>query len=264
MSGMFKFCSGLKDLNCLKNLDIHNVRDIDMMFMDYENLESLEGVEFWDTKNIKTLKDTFRGCKKLKNINALKNWNTTNFSSLSFTFAECNELDSIEALGSWDVTNVKTVYFIFGDLFKNSSKLVSLKGIKKWNLNPSVRSASPMFIPYNIMKDYPNWYNEISFKDFVEYRFPEKLSDNHYENIKIHRVLQELEIMDEKDYKKPISIELVKTNLLQKYKITEEEIDRSIDLLIKMGEYEEKEKGYLINIVRGGHDLHSMFNPIMY
>jgi len=238
MGSLFSFCDGLTDLTSLKDLDVSNVRSMNLMFDCCSNLISLNGIENWDIANLEDLSHTFSTCTKLKDISALKNWDVQNVKELFCTFSHNLCLTSIEPLENWNVKNVREVYHIFDDC----PNLISLKGLENWNLSDSAKK-NIIFNPYNIMKDYPDWYLELSFKEFVEHQFPKKFLKNPYENIKIHYVLDEIRELSENNEK--VSIKKLKENIINKRNFSEEKINYYIEIIKENTDYYEDSEGYL-------------------
>ena len=241
MGDLFANCDGLVDLRSIKDLDVSNVTTMYLMFSGCNNLISLNGIENWDISNVKDLSHAFRGCKNLKDISALRNWDIQNVKKLFCTFGDNPCLTSIEPLKNWNVENVSEVYYIF----ENCPNLISLNGLENWNLNDSAKKDI-MFNPYNVMKDYPDWYLELSFKEFVERQFPEKFLEDPYENIRIHHVLDEIRVLSRNNEK--VSIKELKENILSKRKFSEEKIDSYIEIIKENTRYHEDPEGYLYEI----------------
>lgn len=104
-----------------------------------------------------------------------------------------------------------------------------------------------MFNPYDVMRDYPNWYNEISYEEFVKKQFPEKFLEDPYENIKLHFVLDEVnEMIDNNE--ESLLIKQLKENVMKKRNIPEEKIDDYIKILIDSEKFIEYPEGYLRKI----------------
>ena len=117
--------------------------------------------------------------------------------------------------------------------------------MENWKLSDSAKNEI-MFNPYNIMKDYPDWYLELNYKEFVERNFPEKFLEDPYENIKIHYVLDEIRELSNNNDK--VSIKKLKENVMSKRNISEEKIDSFIEIIKENTRYHEDPEGYLYEI----------------
>ena len=118
MSGMFSYCSNLKELN-LSNFNTSKVTNVREMFVGCSGLTSLHLSNF-NTSAVKDMFGMFYGCSGLKEIN-VSNFNTSAVTNMSGMFSGCSSLTSL------NVSNFNTsVVWDMGNMFSGCSGLTSL------------------------------------------------------------------------------------------------------------------------------------------
>ena len=109
MSDMFLECQQLTSLD-LSSFNTVNVETMDRMFNDCSALESLDLSSF-NTANVKTMDRIFNGCSALESLD-LSSFNTANVTNMSYMFADCKSLTSLD-LSSFNTANVENMEAMF-------------------------------------------------------------------------------------------------------------------------------------------------------
>ncbi len=149
MSGMFSGCSLLKDLN-LKNFNTNNVKNMSWMFSGCTSLKELNLKNF-NTNNVNNMSNMFYHCSSLKELN-LNNFKTNKVTDMSRMFAECKSLNELR-IGNFNTNNVKDMSYMFNGCS-------SLKELNLDNFNTNnVKDMSRMFSGCTSL-------NELKFKNF--------------------------------------------------------------------------------------------------
>lgn len=107
---MFRSCTNLV---YVKITNVTESRELQGMFMDCSNLETIEGMELWDTSKNESCAAMFSGCKKIKNIN-VSNFNMVKVQAIGAMFRSCYELTDID-LSKWQTPNVQYLAGVFTD-----------------------------------------------------------------------------------------------------------------------------------------------------
>ena len=94
----------------VSHLDTSNMRNMNNMFSDYNNLKSLD-LSSWDTSNVENMREMFWSCRNLESLD-LSNWNTSNVREMQKMFLGCENLESLD-LSNWDTSNVESMYEMF-------------------------------------------------------------------------------------------------------------------------------------------------------
>ena len=109
MSGMFKDCDELKDID-LKNINTSKVRNMSLMFSGCSGLTSLDLSSF-NTSNVSGMSSMFSGCSGLTSLD-LSNFDTSKVTNMRNMFSGCTALTSIN-LSSFDTSNVFDMAWMF-------------------------------------------------------------------------------------------------------------------------------------------------------
>ena len=109
-SYLFDGFKNIKKIDNLKILDTSNAENMEYMFKDCEELESIDLSNF-DTKQVLSMNSMFVNCTKLKSID-LTSFNTENVSDISYMFSSCESATTIN-VSSFDTSNVKKMYSLF-------------------------------------------------------------------------------------------------------------------------------------------------------
>ena len=89
-------------------------------FLNIENLEKIEGLEYLNTSAVTTMSAMFNSCKKLTQL-YLTNFKTENVQDMSGMFWDCSSLTSLD-LSNFKTENVQYMY----SMFAHCSSLTSL------------------------------------------------------------------------------------------------------------------------------------------
>ena len=115
------------------------------LFADFENLESITGLEYVDTSKVNSMSQMFIGCSKLTQLD-VSDFNTSNVKNMTYMFYGCSSLKEID-VKNFDTRNVTSIL----GLFYNCS---SLEEIDLSNFNTSnVTSLQWMFTKCTNLKE---------------------------------------------------------------------------------------------------------------
>ncbi len=78
----------------------------------YENLATIEGIEYLNTSEVTDMRNMFNGCKKLKAID-VSHFNTSKCTVMSSLFSQCESLTELN-VNSFDMSKVESATFMFG------------------------------------------------------------------------------------------------------------------------------------------------------
>ena len=127
-----------------------DVSNIDSFYIDDKGL--FEGTQFkyidiseWDVLNIKSMNSMFFDCEELKSVGDLSSWDVSNVTDMSFMFCDCNCLNP--DVSSWDVSNVTDMSSMFYRCRKFN------QDISSWNIC-NVTDMSFMFDECPIKEEY--------------------------------------------------------------------------------------------------------------
>ncbi|MDY4557421.1 MAG: BspA family leucine-rich repeat surface protein, partial [Alloprevotella sp.] len=109
MSYMFEFCSGLTSID-LSSFNTANVTDMSFMFQNCSGLTSIDLSSF-NTANVTDMIFMFCNCSSLTSID-LSNFNTANVTDMSYMFSWCLSLTSLN-LSNFNTANVTNMYYMF-------------------------------------------------------------------------------------------------------------------------------------------------------
>ena len=135
MSYMFCECKytsiKLKKIKTRQLLDLSNVNNISGLFKDCTCLTEIDLKIFENMTKVKTMDSLFSDCEKLTKIYNLKDLYTGNVITMENMFNSCTNLksDNLKALENFETKNVEN----FENMFKNCNSLVELD-ISNWNM----------------------------------------------------------------------------------------------------------------------------------
>ena len=104
MADMFYYCTKLKKIIGIENLDVSKLRCTNSMFYGCENLVELD-LTNWNPISLQRAWSMFDDCSNLKIIKNIENWQLPNIMDVSYMFHNCVKLDV--DLSNWDLTNIK-------------------------------------------------------------------------------------------------------------------------------------------------------------
>ena len=104
MADMFYYCTKLKKIIGIENLDVSKLRCTNSMFYGCENLVELD-LTNWNPISLQIAWSMFDDCSNLKIIKNIENWQLPNIMDVSYMFHNCVKLDV--DLSNWDLTNIK-------------------------------------------------------------------------------------------------------------------------------------------------------------
>ena len=104
MSGMFKGCNSLTDLD-LSKLNTSNVTDMSMLLWNCEKLCNINFGSF-NTSNVTNASHMFYNCKKIKTLD-LSNFNTAKVTDMTAMFSSCDSLVTIFVDAGWSTLSIE-------------------------------------------------------------------------------------------------------------------------------------------------------------
>ena len=108
----FDECEDLSSIVGIGNLRTDNVTDMTGMFVECENLTSLDLSSF-NTQKVMSMRMMFAGCEKLTNL-YISSFNTENVIEMWSMFEDCKKIQSID-VSSFNTSNVKDMRYMFAD-----------------------------------------------------------------------------------------------------------------------------------------------------
>ena len=164
MDTMFNHCTGLTNIEGIRNWDVSKVTTMSYLFYYATSLTSIEPIEGWTTTSLKSLLCTFSHTDKLTSAN-LTHWNTSNVTTMNSLFAGAPLLTSINLLG-WNTSKVTDMSWMFNSvgasildlstfdtkkvtkfngMFIGSSNLSTIYIGENWDISANTDDASSVF-----------------------------------------------------------------------------------------------------------------------
>ena len=106
----FSYCTKLKTIEGMKNLNTEQVTDMSYMFSGCETLTSLDLSNF-NTAKVTDMIRMFSGCEALTSLD-LSNFNTAKVTEMSYMFTGCEALTSLD-LSNFNTEKVTDMSFMF-------------------------------------------------------------------------------------------------------------------------------------------------------
>ena len=125
--------------------DVSNVKSMQCMFYDCEELESTGDLSKWDVSNVTNMTTLFYMCKDLKSVGDISNWDVSNVTDMAFMFCNCVYLN--QDISKWDVSKVYDMSYMFAFCKKFNQDL------SKWDVS-KVRYKIDMFDNCPIKEEY--------------------------------------------------------------------------------------------------------------
>ena len=104
MNHMFRYCTKLKNIIGIENLDVSKLEDVNSMFYCCENLAELD-LTNWNPISLENMSYMFYLCSNLKIIKNIEKWQLPNIKDVNHMFSDCTKLDV--DLSNWDFTKIK-------------------------------------------------------------------------------------------------------------------------------------------------------------
>lgn len=120
-SKWFSGCTNLTSIEGIENLNTSNVTNMNEMFGQCSNLETLD-LSHFNTENVKNMSNMFNGCTKLRDLN-ISSFNTENVTNMYGMFYGCSSLDSLD-LSHFNTRYVRNDQMSY--MFNGCSSLSSL------------------------------------------------------------------------------------------------------------------------------------------
>ena len=148
---------GIKTIN-ITGWDTSNVKEMNFMFRDLDEINKIIGFETWNTNNVNSFREFFCHCSELKSIDGIENFKFNNCTDIAYMFAFCNSLpeSQIKAVEQWHIENAEWLSGVFigcellenidlsnwkcskiytcHSLFKKCTLLKTIKGIDEWDM----------------------------------------------------------------------------------------------------------------------------------
>ena len=132
-------------------LNTENVRDLNGIFSNCNNLESVPDISKWKTDKVEDMSNMFYKCSQLKSLPDISKWITCNVKNMESMFCECEALLSLPDISKWDVSNVLSLNCMFYDC----QNLKEIPDISKWKPE-KLQNKSEMFLMCISLKSKPN------------------------------------------------------------------------------------------------------------
>ena len=111
MEGMFQDCAEIESLD-LSNFDTSNVTNMAFLFNNCNNLKEIKGLDQFKTNRVTDIKSMFQSCYNLEYID-LSNFDTSNVENMEYMFDDCHKLKGIKGLNQLITSNVTTMEGMF-------------------------------------------------------------------------------------------------------------------------------------------------------
>jgi surface protein len=129
MSGMFSYCSRLKEID-VSGFDTSNVEIMEFMFWSCQSLTRLEFAD-WDVRKVTTFDHFLAKCTSLADYDVSK-WEVTDKCTRLYAMFHDTRVESLDIRG-WDTSNVIT----FGQMFEKMYNLKEIKGLEEFDTSSS-------------------------------------------------------------------------------------------------------------------------------
>ena len=126
---MFYNCEQLESLSNTSNWDTSKITNMSYAFDGCSSLKSLPDIDKWKTDNVENMQNLFNECKSLASLPDISRWNTSKVTNMSNLFNECSDLACVPDISKWNLTNVTNLK----SMFCGCSKITSLPDISKWD-----------------------------------------------------------------------------------------------------------------------------------
>ena len=126
---MFNECEELESVTNTINWDTSKITDMSFAFNGCSSLKSLPDINNWKTNNVEEMQSMFNKCQNLISLPDISNWNTSKVKNMSHMFSECSSLISLPDISKWNIEKVTSIK----SMFEECGKLISLPDISKWN-----------------------------------------------------------------------------------------------------------------------------------
>lgn len=136
MCGLFYSFSG-RNLD-LSHLDTSNVKNMNEMFKQCTNLQSITGLNNWNTSKVTSMNEMFYSCYTLKLLD-LSSFNTSNVTNMSGMFLVCGALEELD-IRNFNMNKVHTSDMMFD--MCNSLRILRLDNCDNATINKIITSTS--------------------------------------------------------------------------------------------------------------------------
>ena len=135
------------------------------LFAGLDNMETIEGLDYFNTSNVANMSSMFQGASSLTSVD-LSSWTTDNVMFMSWMFYDTGSLESVGDLSGWETGNVTVMHRMFWgasslksldlsgwdtgnvtnmySMFRDASSLTSVGDLSGWNTS-QVTSMASMF-----------------------------------------------------------------------------------------------------------------------
>jgi LPXTG-motif cell wall-anchored protein len=124
-NGTFSHLAAIKSLGDLSHWNTSKATDMQVMFYDMQNLESLD-VSGWDVSNVWNMVMMFMDDHKLESLTGLANWNVSNVHAANAMFCRTG-LRNIDIHG-WNLSNDTDTRWMFAYGFNPT--VIDMRGVK--------------------------------------------------------------------------------------------------------------------------------------
>lgn len=124
-NGTFSHLAAIKSLGDLSHWNTSKATDMQVMFYDMQNLESLD-VSGWDVSNVRNMVMMFMDDHKLESLTGLANWNISNVHAANAMFCRTG-LRNIDIHG-WNLSNDTDTSWMFA--YGLNPTVIDMRGVK--------------------------------------------------------------------------------------------------------------------------------------
>lgn len=124
-NGTFSHLAAIKSLGDLSHWNTGKATDMQVMFYDMQNLESLD-VSGWDVSNVRNMVMMFMDDHKLESLTGLANWNVSNVHAANAMFCRTG-LRNIDIHG-WNLSNDTDTRWMFA--YGLNPTVIDMRGVK--------------------------------------------------------------------------------------------------------------------------------------
>ena len=188
ISKMFNHCTGLTNIEGIRNWDVSKVTNMSYLFYYATSLTSIEPIEGWTTTSLEDMSSAFTSVTKMPSID-LTHWDVSKVKNMAGLFADCYVLRNIDLTG-WNTSNVTSMAHMFNcidasvldlssfdtrkvtsfkRMFNNSSKLTTIYIGENWDTSANTDEAIYVF---NKTTNLPNFDENNNTRQYLEWAKP--------------------------------------------------------------------------------------------
>lgn len=110
------------------------------LFYCFNNLKSIEGLEYFDTSNVTVMQSMFGGSSNLNSLD-LSHFDTKNTTNILYMFQDCHNLKSLD-ISNFTIPDISNINAVFLGMPSDAKVYVKDKEMQNWVLNTKNRPES--------------------------------------------------------------------------------------------------------------------------